>query len=84
MNYKILGVLSFVLMLFSACQNELEQDLKFEVSVSPDTNVQIADSIVTAPKGTTLKFNFAGNPDFISFSYSRFNATKSTLTFSLS
>ena len=68
MNYKILGVLSCVLMLFSACQNELEQDLKFEVSVSPDTNVQIADSIVTAPKGTTLKFNFAGNPDFISFS----------------
>lgn len=82
MKYKIISVLSFVLMLFSACQNELEQDLKFEVSVTPDTSIQVADSIVTAPKGTTLKFNFTGDPDFISFSYSRFNATKSILTFS--
>jgi len=82
MKYKILSVMSFVLMLFSACQNELEQDLKFEVNVNPDTNVQIADSIVTAPKGTTLKFNFTGEPDFVSFSYSRFNTVKSILTFS--
>ena len=82
MKYRILSVLTFVLMFFSACQNELEQDLKFEVNVNPDTNVQIADSIVTAPKGTTLKFNFSGEPDYISFSYNRFNSTKSILTFS--
>ena len=82
MKYKILSVLSFVLIVFSACENELEQKLTFDVRVEPAQNVQIADSVVTAPKGTTVKFNFEGEPDYISFSYSRFNPTKSMLTFS--
>lgn len=81
MKYKILSILAFTLVLFPACENEMEQDLEFSVKVAPATNVQIEDSIVTAPKGTTLKFNFTGEPDFISFSYSRFNPTKSVLTF---
>ena len=69
MKYKILSILAFTLVLFPACENEMEQDLEFSVKVAPATNVQIEDSIVTAPKGTTLKFNFTGEPDFISFSY---------------
>jgi len=82
MKYKIFGIISFGLILFSACENELEKSLEFEVSVAPAANVQITDSVVTAPKGSTLQFVFAGDPDFISFSYSRYNPTKSTLTFS--
>ena len=82
MKYKILGVISFGLILFSACENELEKSLKFDVSVVPATNVLIKDSLVTASKGTTLQFSFTGEPDFISYSYSRFNPTKSVLTFS--
>lgn len=81
MKYNILTVLFLSLILFPACENEMEKDLEFNVSVAPADNVQIADSVVTASKGTTLKFNFTGDPDFISFSYSRFNPTKSVLTF---
>jgi Domain of unknown function (DUF5017) len=81
MKFRIISILSLASILFSACQNELEQALTFDVSVAPADNVQIADSIVTAPKGTTLKFNFTGEPDYISFSYNRFNSTKSILTF---
>ncbi len=82
MKFKIFSVLAFTLILFSACKNELEKELTFDVSVASATNVQIGDSVVTAPKGTTLQFNFTGEPDFISFSYSRFNTIKSVLTFS--
>jgi len=81
MKFKILSILILTLILFSACQNELEQALTFDVSVAQASNVQIGDSAVTASKGTTLQFNFTGEPDFISFSYSRFNPTKSVLTF---
>lgn len=82
MKYKILGVLFFVSILFLSCENELKKQLEFEVSVAPASNVQITDSVVTAPKGTTLQFDFTGEPDFISFSFNRFNTTKSVLTFS--
>lgn len=82
MKFQIFSTLVFVLVLFSACENELEKELTFDVSVAPAANVQIGDGMVTAPKGTTLQFNFAGEPDFISFSYNRFNTTKSVLTFS--
>jgi len=82
MKYKILGIISLGLILFSACENELEKSLEFEVNVAPATDVVITDSVITAPKGSTLQFDFVGEPDFISFSYSRFNPTKSTMTFS--
>jgi hypothetical protein len=82
MKYKITGIAFLMLILFSACENELEKQLAFKVIVAPAANVQITDSVITAPKGTTLQFDFTGDPDFISFSYNRFNATKSTLTFS--
>ena len=81
MKYNISGIAFLVLILFSACENELEKQLAFKVSVAPAANVQITDSVITAPKGTTLQFDFTGDPDFISFSYNRFNPTKSTLTF---
>lgn len=82
MKCKIVTILASFLILFSACENELEKDLTFDVRVAPASNVQIGDSIITAPKGTTLKFEFSGDPDFISFSYNLFNTTKSTLSFS--
>lgn len=82
MKYKISIIAFWVLTLFSACENELEKQLKFEVRVAPADNVVITDSVITAPKGTTLQFDFAGEPDFISFSFDRFNPTKSVLTFS--
>ena len=81
MKLKILSAIASVLILFSACESELQQELSFDVSVAPATGVQIGDSVVTAPKGTTLEFNFKGEPDFISFSYDRFNPTKSVLSF---
>lgn len=81
MKFKILIFLSVALTFLPACENELEQDLVFSVNVAPGVNVQISDSIITAPKGTSLKFEFAGEPDFISFAFNRFNQTKSTLTF---
>jgi hypothetical protein len=81
MQYKVFSILTFVSILFWACENELEQKLNFDVHVVPDTNIEIGDSVVTAPVGTTLQFNFTGEPDFVTFSYNRFNYTKSVLTF---
>lgn len=82
MKFKILSILSFALISFSACESELQQELSFDVSVAPAAGVQIGDTVTTAPNGTTLQFNFKGEPDFISFSFKRFNASKSMLTFS--
>ncbi len=82
MKFNILTAIASVLILFSSCESELEQELIFDVSVAPATAVQIGDTVVTAPKGTTLQFDFKGEPDFISFSFDRFNHTKSMLTFS--
>jgi hypothetical protein len=50
--------------------------------VEPAAGVTITDSVITAAKGTTMKFNFAGEPDFISFAYERFVPTNATLSFS--
>lgn len=81
MKYNILSILMIAIVLFSSCENELENKLNFDVNVIPAANIQIVDTVITAPKGTQIKFNFNGEPDFISFSYSLFNSTKSVLTF---
>ena len=82
MKIKILSTVLFFSLLFAGCKNELEKALVFDVSVEPGTNILMGDTSITAPKGTKIQFNFAGEPDFISFSYNRFNTTKSVLTFS--
>lgn len=82
MKIKILSIIFISGLLFAGCKNELEKPLVFDVSVEPGTGIQMGDTSVTAPKGTKIQFNFAGEPDLISFSYNRFNTTKSVLTFS--
>lgn len=76
-------IISLVMVgLFSSCDNELDQELKFGVSVLPAQGLTITDSLITASKGTTVTFNFEGEPDFISLSYERFITTNATLSFS--
>lgn len=72
----------FALLLFAACENVLDQEVDFEVEVTSSTPLQTTDSGFVAPVGTTLNFDFLGEPDFISFHYSRFIPTNSTLKFS--
>lgn len=82
MKIKYIFLISIFAGLFTACQDALEQPLKFDVTVEPDAGVSITDSVITAAKGTAMKFNFAGEPDFISFAYERFTPTNATLSFS--
>lgn len=82
MKIKYIFLIPVFAGLFTACQDALEQPLKFDVTVEPATGVNITDSVITAAKGTTVKFNFAGEPDFISFAYERFVPTNATLSFS--
>lgn len=82
MKIKYIFLIAIFAGMFTACQDALEQPLKFDVTVEPATGVSITDSVITAAKGTTVKFNFAGEPDFISFAYERFVPTNATLSFS--
>ncbi|MEA4937391.1 MAG: DUF5017 domain-containing protein [Paludibacter sp.] len=71
-----------LLVLFSSCENELMQEVSFDVTVAPKEGLTITDTLITAAKGSTIHFNFTGDPDFISFSYERFIATNAELNFS--
>ena len=82
MKIKYIFLIAVLAGTFTACQDALEQPLKFDVTVEPTAGVSITDSVITAAKGTTVKFNFAGEPDFISFAYERFVPTNATLSFS--
>ena len=82
MKIKYIFLIAVLAGIFTACQDALEQPLKFDVTVEPAAGVSITDSVITAAKGTTVKFNFAGEPDFISFAYERFVPTNATLSFS--
>lgn len=81
---KIKNIISMMLLIlvFAACKDELNQDLKFGVKVIPSSSFTMTDSLITAVKGTSIEFEFAGEPDFISFSYERFVLTNATLKFS--
>lgn len=78
-KFLIIAVASLGLM---ACDSELKQPVEFLVEVEPAAGVIFTDSFYTAPVGTSLTFNFSGEPDFISFSYSRFIKTRPELSFS--
>lgn len=71
-----------LLTLFSSCENELMQKVSFDVAVAPAEGLTITDTLITAPKGSTINFNFAGEPDFISMSYEHFTPSYSELFFS--
>ena len=76
--------LSIVLALFStllSCENELKMPVDFSVVVETTPGLVIGDTLITAPKGSKLTILFEGEPDFISFSYSRFIPTVPELSF---
>lgn len=81
---KIKNIISIILLVLvlGSCKDELTKDLDFGVKVIPSSKVTLADSIVKAVKGTSVEFEFTGEPDFISFSYERFILTNATLKFS--
>lgn len=75
-------IIALVLVLFFACDNTMERTLTFDVTVDKNDALTFKDSVYTAPRGTTIKFNFSGAPDFISFAYDRFLPTNAVLKFS--
>ncbi len=75
-------VLVLVATMAVACQDALKQPLKFSVAVAANDSVkQTTDTSFTAPVGTSVKFLFSGEPDFISLTYTVFNETRPTLQF---
>jgi hypothetical protein len=82
MKIKYFIIIALFATLIASCENELEQPVKFDVKVESADYVTFADSIYVAPVGSKIKFNFTGEPDFISFSYDRFLPTNANLKFS--
>jgi len=78
-NNFIFALLS--ILLFTACDNVLEQEVDLDVNVEAADYLQFNDTAVVAPVGSKITFNFSGEPDFISFSYERFLPTNATLKF---
>ncbi len=75
-------VLLLVATMAVACQDALKQPLKFSVAVAANDSIkQTTDTSFTAPVGTSVKFLFSGEPDFISLTYTVFNETRPTLQF---
>lgn len=75
-------VLLLVATMAVACRDALKQPLKFSVSVAANDSVkQTTDTSFTAPVGTSVKFLFSGEPDFISLTYNIFNETRPSLQF---
>ncbi len=75
-------VLLLVATMAVACQDALKQPLDFFVSVAANDSIkQTTDTSFTAPVGTSVKFLFSGEPDFISLTYTVFNETRPTLQF---
>lgn len=63
--FKILIVL-FSSFVFWSCENDLKQPVKFEVTASTASGALSGNAFSVAP-GTPVKFNFTGDPDFITF-----------------
>lgn len=63
---KIYSFLAFLglLTVTMSCSNSFKQTVKFDVNVDQEN---IVEQIITVKKGEPLKFNFDGNPDFITF-----------------
>ena len=67
-NFKIIYLLSFLHLAFTACTKDLTEGLdKVDVNVVASENVTMEGGIVTVRKGTPVEFSIAGEPDFITF-----------------
>lgn len=66
MKYKIVSIATIALIMFSACTNDLDQKIVFNVSASSIGSKVIGDTIIVS-KSVPVKFDFSGNPDFINF-----------------
>jgi len=66
MKIKILSILSFTMLLFAACENELEEAVAFDVNATAEGSTMSGDTLVVK-KSTPINFLFSGNADFITF-----------------
>ncbi len=82
MKTKILFVAIIILISFSACNDILKEKVDFNVSVIPSSGIEINGEEITIEKNTTVEFGFSGEPDFISFTYERFEFSNAHLYFS--
>jgi len=82
MKLHKLSMVAALLALFAACDDDLQQPVDFSVDIEPSSSLVIDDTLITAPKGSKINFRFKGDPDFISFSYTRFVPTLPELSFS--
>lgn len=65
--YKLFA-LSMVTFALASCDKSLEQGLEgANVSVEVNDKVVSDGQIITVPKGTPIKFNINGNPDYVTF-----------------
>lgn len=53
-------------MVFTGCENELNRTVKFKVTPETPDGI-IKETAFTVNVGTPIKFNFTGDPDFITF-----------------
>ncbi len=81
MKIKNFIIVAFSVFLLTACEDLMEQKVEFDVKVESADYLQFTDTSVIAAAGSKIKFNFEGEPDFISFSYERFLPTNATLKF---
>lgn len=80
---KVYKVIMAIILLSGliACENTMEQKVDFDVKVALAEYLEVTDTVVIAPAGSQITFNFEGEPDFISFAYERFLPTNATLKF---
>lgn len=65
--YKLFA-LSMVTFALASCDKSLEQGLEgANVSVEVNDNVVSDGQIITVSKGTPIKFNINGDPDYVTF-----------------
>jgi len=81
MKFRIFAMIITSILLFAACENELEKSIDFDVAIVPTDSITFGDTAVFAQAGTSMTFRFDGNADFISFQCIRFTPTTSTLSF---
>lgn len=52
---------------FYSCENELYQDVNFDVNISPESIVSAINDTIVLNSNTPVKFNIVGEPDLITF-----------------
>lgn len=58
------GIASLALV---SCENELSQDVELGVNVVASEGVSFDGQTITVKSGTPVRFNFSGDPDFLTF-----------------